>query len=66
MKNLVAFPDTMIRIRCDSAKTLPQILRLVWDSPSMRKQIESVAQTTTGIHKISRRDIETFRNPVPD
>jgi type I restriction enzyme, S subunit len=64
--NLVAFPDTMIRIRCDSAKILPQFLRLVWDSPSMRKQIESVARTTAGIHKINQRDVESFLIPMPD
>jgi type I restriction enzyme S subunit len=61
----VAFPDTMIRVRCDTEKILPQFLRLVWDSPSMRKQIETAARTTAGIHKINQRDIQGFVIPVP-
>jgi type I restriction enzyme S subunit len=64
-KTPVAFPDTMIRVKCDTEKILPQYLRLVWDAPSMRKQIEAVARTTAGIHKINQRDIEGFLIPAP-
>lgn len=64
-KTPVAFPDTMIRIRCDPEKVLPQYLRLVWNAPSMRRQIELAARTTAGIYKINQRDIERFSIPTP-
>jgi len=53
----VAFPDTMIRIRVDSTRYDPRYLRIVWDSPLIRQQIEKTARTTAGIFKISQKDL---------
>ena len=61
----VAFPDTMIRLRLDTSKIVPRFLRIIWDAGSIRKQIESTARTTAGIHKINQQDIASMVVPVP-
>lgn len=62
---LVAFPDTMIRIRPAVTRIDPDYLRLVWDSDIVRKQIEAAAQTTAGIFKINQTMLERLQVPVP-
>lgn len=51
----VAFPDTMIRIRANREKVLPEYLVLAWNSRRVRRQIEMMARTTAGIYKVNRR-----------
>lgn len=61
----IAFPDTMIRIRTDQSKVLPKFVRLMWDTPAVRDQIERAARTTAGIWKISQQDLERLTLPLP-
>lgn len=65
-KEDLAFPDTMIRIRPDQAKLLPEYLNYVWSSQLVRQQIEQVAKTTAGIWKVSQPDLESISFPLPD
>jgi type I restriction enzyme S subunit len=55
----------MIRLRFAPLSPLPQFSRVVWMSRLVRQQIEKKARTTAGIFKISQRDIEGFRLPLP-
>ncbi|MGW7003149.1 restriction endonuclease subunit S [Streptomyces sp. NPDC054933] len=61
----VAFPDTMIRIRPDRTKVLPEYLSLAWNSRVVRRQIESTARTTAGIYKVSQKDLQKILFPAP-
>lgn len=61
----VAFPDTMIRARGDSDRVLPEFLRLVWNGPVVRRQIERAARTTAGIYKVNQQDLARVSLPVP-
>ncbi|WP_375574942.1 restriction endonuclease subunit S [Paracidovorax oryzae] len=65
-KEDLAFPDTMIRIRPDQAKLIPEYLNYVWSSQLVRQQIERVAKTTAGIWKVSQPDLESISFPLPD
>src|SRR5216683_780000 len=62
--DLIAFPDTMIRIRVDKKRILPRFLRLIWDSDLVRHQIEGSARTTAGIYKISQSTLENVVLPI--
>lgn len=61
----VAFPDTMIRVRPNQRLIDAQFLAFVWDSPQVRRQIESAARTTAGIYKINQAILERLQIPVP-
>lgn len=61
----VAFPDTAIRVRPNQQRLIPQFLRIAWDAPVVRTQIEAAAHTTAGIHKVSQGDLEAVKLPVP-
>jgi len=61
----VAFPDTLVRVRADQSKLLPEFLNAAWASQGVRQQIESVARTTAGIYKINQKHIADVRIPVP-
>ena len=61
----VAFPDTLIRVRLNLSAVDPEYLRLVWDSRAVRRQIESAARTTAGIHKINQRSLEQVVLALP-
>ena len=61
----VAFPDTMIRVRPDTARLEPRYLALAWTAPAARTQIEDSARTTAGIYKINQTHLEAIRIPVP-
>lgn len=65
-KEDLAFPDTMIRLRPDQDKLLPEYLNYVWSSQLVRQQIEHVAKTTAGIWKVSQPDLERISFPLPD
>jgi type I restriction enzyme, S subunit len=61
----VAYPDTLIRIRFDQSVVLPEYAALLWESATVRRQIEARARTSAGIYKINQRDIENIALPVP-
>jgi type I restriction enzyme S subunit len=61
----VAYPDTLIRIRTRSGVMVPEYLHLVWNSPIVRRQLESMARTTAGIYKVNQKHLESVRIPVP-
>lgn len=61
----VAYPDTLIRARPDSATISSEFLALVWNAPAIRRQIERAAKTTAGIYKINQKDVAAVQVPVP-
>jgi type I restriction enzyme, S subunit len=61
----IAFPDTMIRIRPDTSRLLPDYLHYVWGATVVRRQIENAAKTTAGIWKVSQPDLEGVTIPLP-
>lgn len=61
----VAYPDTMIRARVDRKQVSPEFLRWAWNSSVVRRQIESAAKTTAGIHKVNQQDLGRVGVPVP-
>jgi type I restriction enzyme, S subunit len=61
----VAYPDTLIRARFDPQRVLPAFAALIWDSRSVRDQIESAARTTAGIYKINQGSLRRIRFPLP-
>ncbi len=61
----VAYPDTMIRARIDQKRMSPEFLRWAWNSSAVRRQIESAAKTTAGIHKVNQQDLGRVAVPVP-
>ncbi len=61
----VAFPDTLIRVRCNPRKITPRYLALVWDSQIVRSQLERKARTTAGIYKVNQSDLEIVAFPLP-
>lgn len=62
----VAYPDTLIRLRIDQSRVLPDFLSVVWNSPLVRRQIESMARTTAGIYKVNQKHLASVVLPVPD
>ncbi|MGW7786645.1 hypothetical protein [Streptomyces tricolor] len=62
----VAYPDTVIRARPDVRKVLPEYLRIIWSSLAVRRQIESKARTTAGIHKVNQKILAAVEFPLPD
>ena len=63
-KDLI-FPDLFIRVPLDGAKLDCRYFVLAWNSPEMRRRIESVAKTTAGILKINQGHIAALSLPVP-
>ncbi|MFG1955583.1 restriction endonuclease subunit S [Micromonospora sp. NPDC048830] len=61
----VAYPDTLIRLRVDQSRVRPDFLSAVWNSPLVRRQIESMARTTAGIYKVNQKHLESIVLPVP-
>ena len=61
----IAFPDTMIRARLDTNAIQPEYFLLVWNSWTVRRQIEKAARTTAGIYKINQGHICGFVLPLP-
>ena len=58
------FPDTMIATQIgDELK--PQFVESLWEQDFIRKQIETDARTTSGIHKINQKVIQNIQIPVP-
>ena len=61
----IAFPDTMIRAEINSAICLHSYLKHLWNSPTLRSQVEEQAHTTAGIYKINQQHIKNFIIPLP-
>jgi type I restriction enzyme, S subunit len=61
----VAFPDLLIRVRTLADLLDPKFLRIAWESPQVRDQIEQLAHTTAGIHKVSQKDLAEIKLPIP-
>lgn len=61
----VAYPDTLIRIRPHSNRLTTRFLGLLWNSASVRVQLENSARTTAGIYKINQQSLGRIELPVP-
>ena len=61
----VAYPDTLIRIRVRPDALSTDWLRLVWNSEVVRRQIESTAHTSAGIHKVNQQALASIQLPIP-
>lgn len=61
----VAFPDTMIAARCDPGIVSSGYIARVWNDRVIRGQIERLARTTNGTHKINQSMIESIELPLP-
>lgn len=60
----VAYPDTMIRFRlCGGVE--PRFFAQVWNSRTVRNQLEAKAKTTAGIFKVNQGDLATCVVPLP-
>ncbi len=60
----VAYPDTLIRLRLHPEVVL-NFFGQVWNSATIRHQVESTARTTAGIHKVNQQDISMCVVPLP-
>lgn len=58
----IVFPDTMIRLRL--SRRVRAWVAWYWGTRQLRRQVESSAKTTAGIHKISQRQIESYYVPL--
>lgn len=65
IKDEVAFPDTMIRLRLDRSQIDAEYFAFCWNSRVLRDQIERDARTTAGIYKINQDHVAAFTLPVP-
>ena len=61
----VAFPDTMIAARCDPQMVTRGYMARAWNDRVVRGQLESLARTTNGTHKINQSMIESIKLPLP-
>lgn len=61
----VTFPDTIIAARIDPHKINRLFLQHVWNSSSVRRQIESLARTTNGTFKVNQTILEGIAFPSP-
>jgi type I restriction enzyme S subunit len=64
----VLFPDTMIAARIDTAKINRAFIQQLWNSPSVRRQIQKLARTTNGTYKVNQQMLEgiSFISPPLD
>ena len=61
----VAFPDTIIAARCNPRMVSKGYVARVWDDRVVRGQLESLARTTNGTHKINQSMIQSIELPLP-
>jgi type I restriction enzyme, S subunit len=59
------FPDTMIACRPDPELLEPAFFEIVWESEAVRRQVETMARTTNGTHKINQKSLASIRLPLP-
>ena len=60
----VAYPDTLIRFRLHPDVIL-NFFAQVWNSAAIRQQLETIARTTAGIHKVNQQDLSLCVIPLP-
>ena len=61
----VAFPDTVIAARIERDRVDPAFLEHLWDTPYVRRQIESLARTTNGTYKVNQAMLQSIELPYP-
>lgn len=61
----VAYPDTLIRVRVPEDFLEPSLLALVWNSATVRQQLEAQARTTAGIYKVNQGMLNDVLLPLP-
>ena len=61
----VIFPDLFIRVPLNDSELLGSFFIAVWNSRPVRKIIEDIAKTTSGIWKINQGHIAAISIPVP-
>lgn len=61
----VIYPDTMIGAQINTDLICPSFIETVWQSRSVRTQIERKARTTNGTYKINQTALGSIRIPVP-
>ena len=62
----VAFPDTMIAASCNPELISRAYLAHIWHHRSLRTQVECLARTTNGTHKINQSTIRSLLVPLPN
>jgi type I restriction enzyme S subunit len=61
----VCFPDTMIGATPDCGIVHGRYLHRVWNSRSVRTQVESMARTTNGTYKVNQQMLASVAMPLP-
>jgi type I restriction enzyme S subunit len=61
----VTFPDTMIAAQASEDAVAPYFLEHLWASGAVRRQIESLAQTTNGTYKVYQAMLERIKLVMP-
>lgn len=61
----LVYPDKLIRVRVDHSRITPAFLELTMNSPKMRREIESLAKTTSGQTGISGKDLKSLKFRLP-
>ena len=61
----VAFPDTMMGASFDRGRVDLTFLEYLWDSQVVRDQVEKLARSTNGTHKINQGMVEGIEIPLP-
>ncbi len=64
VRHLIAYPDTMIRLRIVDSVVSASWINLVWESKFVRTHLQQRARTSAGIYKISQPDIVSAPIPV--
>jgi type I restriction enzyme S subunit len=59
------YPDKLIRVRVDTRLIMPEFLRVVSNSATVRDQIDSLSATTVGNWGISATNLKTVSFAVP-
>jgi type I restriction enzyme S subunit len=59
------FPDTIIGARPDQDRIHPAYLETLWSTQYVRGQLEKVARTTNGTHKINQKKTRNIELRLP-
>lgn len=59
------FPDTMIAARISPTRAARNFIESLWNGPSVRRQIESLARTTNGTFKVNQTMLEGIQLIAP-
>jgi type I restriction enzyme S subunit len=61
----LVFPDTMIAARTDDRQVAAAYIASIWNSPSVRVQLEASARTTNGTFKVNQGAVEAVQIMTP-